>query len=130
MALIETLYTFTAPLERSVDRSSGIFAISINPNTSIDKIFTSRVDIQPTAHFGSSIRIIPALNNNEASIGYYNYIDARWTATGDAWFCGVNWRDKQGYSIGTPVLNNCFNINLNGNVYIPCNVHTPENNCR
>ena len=88
MALIETLYTFTAPLERSVDRSTGIFAISINPNTSIDKIFTSRVDIQPTAHFGGSIRIIPALNNNEASIG--NYIDARWTATGDAWVCGVN----------------------------------------
>ena len=40
--------------------------------------------------------------------------------------CGVNCWDTQGYSIGTPVLNNCYNINLDGNVSIPYNVHTPE----
>ena len=41
-------------------------------------------------------------------MGYYNHINARWTTTGDAWVCGVDCWDKQGYSIGTPVFNNCF----------------------
>ena len=133
MAWLDTHYTFTAPLQGSVDRATGIFTIRINPNTFIHHIFTSWVDIQPPAHFGGSIRSIPALDNNEASIGYhyyyyyyFYYIDARWTATGDAWVCGVNCWDNQGYSIGTPVLNNCYSINLNGNVGIPYNVHTPE----
>ena len=53
-------------------------------------------------------------------------MDARWTTIGNAWVCGVNCWDKQGYSIGTPVLNDCFNINLNGHVDIPYTVHTPK----
>ena len=126
MALIETQCTFTAPLQRSVDRSTGILTISISPNTLIHHMFSNRVDIQPPAQLGGCIRIIPALNSNGASIAYYNCIDARWTTTGDAWVCGVNCWDNQAYSIGTPVLNNYFSININGNVDIPCNVHTPE----
>ena len=64
MASIETQRNLTAPLQRSVDRSTGIFTIRSLINT----IFTSRVDIQPPAQFGGSFRIIPALNDNEASV--------------------------------------------------------------
>ena len=40
--------------------------------------------------------------------------------------CGVRCWDNQGYSIGTPVLNRCFNITLDGNVAILYDVHTFE----
>ena len=115
----ETQYTFAAPLQRTVDTTTGIFTITIHSNTPINNAFTESIDIQPPAQVGGSIRIIPALNKNEASIGYYNDIDARWTTTGGAWVCGVNCWDREGYSIGTPVLNNGFNIDLNGNVDLP-----------
>ena len=108
-----------APLQRTVDATTVIFTVSINSNTPMHNTFTERIDIQPPARFGGSIRIIPALNKTYPSVGYYNYIDARWTTIGDAWVCGVNCWDREGYSIGTPVLNSSFNLNFNGNVDLP-----------
>ena len=124
-ALTKQQYTFAAHLQRSVNTTTGIVTISINQDTLINNSFTEIVNIRTPAQFGGSIRIIPAPDNNEASVGYYNYNKARWTATGDAWVCGVNCWDKQGYSIGTPVSNNCFNLSLNGNVDIPYGIMTP-----
>ena len=59
---------------------------------------------------------MPALNTSDASVGYYKYMDTRWASAGDAWVCGVNCDNEQGYTIATPVLNTCFNINLSGEV--------------
>ena len=124
-AFSETQYTFAAPLQRSVTTTTGIFTLIINPNTSINDSFTEIVNIRTPAQLGGSIRIILALDDNEASIVYYNYNGARWTTTGDAWVCGVKRWDKQGYSNGTPVLNNFQNINLNGHVDLPYGIMTP-----
>ena len=110
---------------KSLNITIGIFTIGINSNASINNSFTEIINIRTPAQFGGSIRIIPALDNNEASIGYYNYNDARWTTTGDAWVAGINCWDKQGYSIGTPVLNNCLNITLDGNLDAAYGLTTP-----
>ena len=118
-ALIETQYTFDAPLTRTVDRATGICTLGLSSNTPITNTFTTRIDIQPPSQYGGSIRIIPALNTVEASIGYYHYIDTRWASAGDPWACGVNCDNERGYTITTPVLNTWFNIGLNGNVSIP-----------
>ena len=59
---------------------------------------------------------MPALNTSDASVGYYKYMDTRGASAGDAWVCGVNCDNEQGYTITTPVLTTCFNINLNGEV--------------
>ena len=124
-AFIETQYTFTLPFTRTVDVTTEIFTIGINSNTPINNTFTERIDIQPPSQYGGSIRIIPALDNNGASIGYYEYMDTRWTSVGDAWVCGVNCGDERVCTIATPVLNTCFNINLSGNVNIPYGLITP-----
>ena len=71
-AFIETQYTFAAPFTRTVDVTTGIFTLGGNSNTHISHTFTDSIDIQPPSQYGGSIRIIPALNKNEASIGYYN----------------------------------------------------------
>ena len=110
---------------KTVNTTTGIFTICIDSNASINNTFNNIVNIRTPSQFGGSIRIIPALDNNEASIGDYNRNDARYAVTGDAWICGVNCWDKQGYSIGTPVLNNCLNINISGNVDIPYGITTP-----
>ena len=73
----------------------------------------------------ASIRIVPALNNGNAFIGYYNYSDTRSASAGDVWICGVNCDNEQGYSITTPLLNTCFNIGLNGHINIPYGLPTP-----
>ena len=80
--------------------------------------FTERITMRAPNQYGGAIRVITAIDEGQASIGFYNWNDARWTTVGDAWVTGINCWDKQGYSIGTPVLNNCFNIGLDGNVSI------------
>ena len=124
-AYIETQYTFTAPCTRTVDVTTGIFTIGIHSTTHITYTFTEIIDIPPPSRYGGSIRIIPALDNDDASIGFYNYMATRWTSVGDAWSCGVNCGDERGYTIATPVLNTCFNINLSGTGNIPYGLKTP-----
>ena len=120
----ETQYTFNGSLTKIVDPATGKFRISLNPNIPIRSSFTTRIDIQTPSQYGGSIRIIPALNNGGASVGYYNYIDTRWASAGDAWVCGVNCDNDRGYTITTPVLNTCVDIGLNGNISIPYGLTT------
>ena len=68
-AFIETQYTVAAPFTMTVDVTTGIFTTGINSNTPINHTCTERIDIQPPSQYGGSIRIIPALGTNDASIG-------------------------------------------------------------
>ena len=47
-----------------------IFTIGLNSNIPINNTFTARIDILPPSQYGGSIRIIPALDTGDASIGY------------------------------------------------------------
>ena len=126
-AFMETQYSTTAPLVKSVNTTTGIFTIGIDSNASLNNTFTDVVKIRTPAILGGNIRIIPASDGYESSIAYYARNDTRHDVVGDGRTCGVNCWDNQGnYSIGTPGLNNCFNIDLSGNVYIPYNIITPE----
>ena len=124
ITFIETQYTFNGSFIKIVDPANGKLRISLNPNIPISSSFTTRIDIQTPSQYGGSIRIIPALNNGGASVGYYNYIDTRWASAGDAWVCGVNCDNDRGYTITTPVLNTCVDIGLNGNISIPYGLTT------
>ena len=84
----------------------------LNSNIPIKSSFTTRTDIQAPSQHGGSIRVIPALNNGNASIGHYKYLDARIASAGDVWSCGVNCGNERGYTITTPVLNTCFSISV------------------
>ena len=75
---------------------------------------------------GGNIRIVPTVDGNEASIGFYKYNDLRDTAPGDQWVCGLNYWASAGYSIGTTVVGVCLNINSEGNVNIPNDIKTHE----
>ena len=111
---------------KSVNATTGIFTIGIDSNASLNNTFTDVVNIRTPSRLGGNIRIIPALNGNESSIAYYARNDTRYDVVGDGWTCGVNCWDNQGnYIIGAPGLNNCFNINLSGNVNIAYGIITP-----
>ena len=56
---------------------------------------------------------------------YYNRSDLRDRVAGDMWVWGMNCWSRAGFTRGTPVLNNCFNIGLNGNINIPYGLTTP-----
>ena len=125
ITFIETQYTFNGSFIKIVDPATGEVRISLNSNIPITSRFTTRIDIQPSSQYGGSIRSIPALDTGDASIGYYNNMNTRSTSAGDVWICGVNCDNERGYTITTPVLNTCFNINLSGNVNIPYGLITP-----
>ena len=50
----------------------------------------------------------------------------RFASADDVWLMGQNYWFCGGYSIGTPVLGMCLNINSAGNVNVPNNIKTPE----
>ena len=124
ISCIETPYTFNGYVLKIVDPVTGTFRNSLNSNVPINSIVTTRIDIQPSSQVGGSIRIIPALDTGDASIGYYNCMNTRSTSAGDVWICGVNCDNERGYTIATPVLNTCFNIGLNGNINMPYGLTT------
>ena len=100
---IEPQYSFNGSFVKIVDPTTGKFRISLNSNIPITSSCTTRIDIHAPSQYGGSIRIIPALNNGNASIGYYNYLDARIASAGDVWICGVSCDSERGCTITTPV---------------------------
>ena len=95
-AFIETQYTFTAPLIKTVNTTTGIFTIVFDSTTSSNNTFTNVVNLRTPATSGGNIRIIPARNGNESSIVYYARNDTRYNVSGDGWTCGVSCWDNQG----------------------------------
>ena len=75
---------------------------------------------------GGSIRVIASTSGNEASVGFYKCTDSRWAVASDMWVAGVKCWATTGYSIRKPILNNCFNINNDGNTAIPYGLKTPD----
>jgi hypothetical protein len=74
---------------------------------------------------GGSIRCIPLSDSTESSIGFYRYTDERGNNPGEVWVAGQNAWTLPGFSIGTPFIGSCFNINAMGMVSIPYYVSTP-----
>ena len=74
---------------------------------------------------GGHLRIIPAVDGNESSIGYYNRSDSRSTDAGDMWVSRVNSWSRVGYNIGTPILSSCFNISDAGTITADYKIRTP-----
>jgi hypothetical protein len=68
---------------------------------------------------GGNIKSVVAVDNAEASIGFYKCIDQRAIAAGDMWVAGMNSWNRQGCSIGTTTKDACFNITNAGNALIP-----------
>ena len=75
---------------------------------------------------GGNVQIIPDVDGNESSIGFYNHSGARAVIAGDVWVCGVNSWGLSGYSIGTAVIGNCLIINSSARVGISNGIQTPE----
>ena len=125
IGFIESYYTFNGSFLKITDPETGKFRISLNPLvSSTNSIFSSSIDVQAPSQNGGGIRIIPAQDIGNSSIGYYNYMDKRSSAAGDVWISGIYCDNEQGYSIRTPVLNTCFNIQNHGNINIPYGLST------
>ena len=88
--------------------------------------FGNNLFVKTSQQGGGNIQIIPDVDGNESSIGFYNHSDARAVIAGDVWVCGVNSWGLSGYSIGTAVIGNCLNINSSGRVGISNGIQTPE----
>ena len=83
------------------------------------------MSIKTPSQGGGNIRIEPAVDGNESSIGHYTRSDLRATVAGDVWVCGANGYAKNAYySIGTPVINSCLSISNSGNVEMPYGIKT------
>ena len=89
-----------------------------------DVNLTSTLYVRTPRQGGGNIRIIPSVDLNEASIGFYKYNDLRNTDPGDQWVFVLNSWGIAGYSIGTTVVGVCLNINTEGNVNIPNDIKT------
>ena len=120
-------------------RASTNDYITIDDNTSItgdldvagDVNLSNILNVRTPASSWGNIRIIPTVDGDESSIGFYYRNDERNDTAGDVWICGVNSCDLGGFfSIGTPVLNACLSINSIGTVNIPYKLTTPTMNVR
>jgi hypothetical protein len=74
---------------------------------------------------GGNIRVVPANDNDESSIGIYRYTDMRENVAGAMWLIGQNCWNLQGFSIGSPGLDSCLHINNVGDVNISVALTTP-----
>jgi hypothetical protein len=89
-------------------------------------ILSNKLKIQ-CAGGGGNIRAVPAFDNAESSIGFYRYTDMREAEPNSMWVAGQNCWNNQGFSIGTPGRDSCFNIDSSGNVSIPYNLYVSGN---
>ena len=55
--------------KKNVDPATGKFRISLKSNIPLNRVCSTRTDIQPSSQYGGIIRIIPALDTGDASIG-------------------------------------------------------------
>ena len=92
--------------------------ISGNLAVSGDVNLSNTLNVRTPSQGGGTKRIVPNVDGNEASIGFYNRNDECATDVGDVWVCGVNSWGLAGYNIGTTVLGTCLTINSDGNVGI------------
>ena len=103
-------------IDTTLDIMRSNYANAINGD------FFRTLSVKTSTQNGGNIKIKPTTDGNESSIGYYNRVDLRETISGDVWVVGVNCWNKPGYSIGTPVLGYCLNIDLFGNVIVNSNL--------
>ena len=66
-------------------------------------LFSNTMRIKTPSQGGGNLRIEPAVNGNESSVGYYSRSDLRATSAGDMCASGVNAFARVGFPIGTPI---------------------------
>jgi hypothetical protein len=76
---------------------------------------------------GGNVKVVPAFDSNESSIGFYRYTDMRAVDANTMWVAGQSCWNLEGFSIGTPTRDACFNIDSSGNVTIPYNLYVSGN---
>jgi hypothetical protein len=74
---------------------------------------------------GGNITVVPSNDNGESCIVFYKYTDMRDSEANSMWVVGQNCWGYEGFSIGTPGLNNCLKINNVGDVNISVALTTP-----
>jgi hypothetical protein len=109
--------------DKNVDLKGNVI-VSNNLSVNGTSLFLNNLKIKCAGN-GGNIRVLPSNDTDESSIGFYKYTDMRENAAGAMWLIGQNCWAREGFSIGTPGLDSCLNINNVGDVNIPVALSTP-----
>jgi hypothetical protein len=126
MTLNGTILTLPAALSVGTSISTNTLSVSNSLSVLGNTTLSNKLKIQ-CAGGGGNIRVVPNFDSAESSIGFYRYTDMRENAANTMWVAGQNCWNLQGFSIGTPTKDACFNIDSSGTVSIPYNLNISGN---